>query len=126
MTHLTGFPCSPVRRGARRGVAHHKQTATQRADKGNRPAVARGGPPGALRPLPEAGAPRRGRRRPGGPPRAIKWVIINAPWYNTKAQEGFMPPPGTLSFSNAGSSGASRLARISLRKSSTYSLPRCE
>ncbi len=45
MTHLTGFPCSPVRRGARRGVAHHKQTATQRADKGNRHPVGRGGPP---------------------------------------------------------------------------------
>ncbi|MDJ0946887.1 MAG: hypothetical protein QNJ30_25845, partial [Kiloniellales bacterium] len=31
--------------------------------------------------LPDAMASRRGPRLPGGPPRAIKWVIINAPWY---------------------------------------------
>ena len=58
MTHLTGFPCSLVRRDPRRGAAHHKRSATQRAVKGTRPSVARGGPPGA-----------------------IKWVIIIAPWY---------------------------------------------
>ncbi len=59
MTHLTGFPCSLVRRGSRRGAACHKQAATPRAVKGNRPSVAR-----------------------GGSPRAIKWVIINEPWYD--------------------------------------------
>jgi hypothetical protein len=59
MTHLTGFPCPLVRRGSRRGAAHHERSATPRAVKGNRPSVARGGPPGA-----------------------IKWVIINEPWYD--------------------------------------------
>ncbi len=44
MTHLTGFSFPLVRRGSRRGAAHHKRIATQRADKGNRPSVARGGP----------------------------------------------------------------------------------
>ena len=48
--------------------------------------MARGGPPAALRPVPDArdpirGASRCGPRLSGGPPRAIKWVIINAPWY---------------------------------------------
>ncbi len=81
MTHLTGFPCPPDRRGSRRDAAHLKRTATQRAVKGNRPPVARGGPPGALRPLPDAGATRPPPRLPGEPPRAIKWVIISAPWY---------------------------------------------
>ena len=37
---------------------HHKRSATPRADKGKRPAVAR-----------------------GAPPRAIKWVIISEHWY---------------------------------------------
>ncbi len=49
--------------------------------------IARGGPPGALRPPidpgPDAWASRRGPRLPGGPPCAIKWVIINAPWYQS-------------------------------------------
>jgi hypothetical protein len=59
MTHLTGFPCPPVRRGARRDAAHRKRAATQRAVKGSRPPVARGGPLGALRPLPDTSiAPR--------------------------------------------------------------------
>jgi hypothetical protein len=81
MTHLTDIPCPLVRRGSRRGAAYHKRVATQRAVKGSRPSVARRGPPGALRPLPDAGASRRRPRLPGGPPRAIKWVIINDPWY---------------------------------------------
>ncbi len=81
MTHLTGFPCPLVRIGSRRGVAHHKRIATPRAVKGSRPPVARGGPRGALRPLPDGRASRRGPRLPGGPPRAIKWFIISAPWY---------------------------------------------
>jgi hypothetical protein len=81
MTHLTGFPCPLARRGSRRDAAHRKRSATQRAVKGNRPPVACGGPPGALRPLPDAQASRRGSRLPGEPPRAIKWVIINEPWY---------------------------------------------
>ncbi len=81
MTHLTGFPCPLASRGLRRGAAHHKWSATQRAVKGIRPSVARGDPPGALRPLLDAGASRRGPRLPGGPPRAIKWVIISTPWY---------------------------------------------
>ena len=81
MTHLTGFPCPLVRSGSCRGVAHHKRTATPRAAKGNRPPVARGGPPGALRPSLDGLASRRGPRLPGGPPGAIKWVIISAPWY---------------------------------------------
>ncbi len=68
MTHLTVFPCPPVRRGARRGVVHHKRTATQRAVKGTRPAVGLGGPPAALRPLPDAGTSRRGPRLSGGLP----------------------------------------------------------
>ena len=51
MTHLTGFPCPLVRSGSRRSVAHHKRIATPRAVKGSRP------------------------------PRAIKWIIISAPWY---------------------------------------------
>ena len=54
MTHLTGLPCPPVRRGSRSGAAHRKRSATQRAGKGARPAVSRGGPPGALRTLPDA------------------------------------------------------------------------
>jgi len=37
---------------------YRKRSVTQRAVKQTRPAVVRGGPPGA-----------------------IKWVIINAPWY---------------------------------------------
>ena len=81
MTRLTGFPCLLVRRGSRRGVAHHKRTATQRAVKGSWPSVALGDPTGALRPLPDAGTSRRGSRLPGGPPRAIKRIIIGAPWY---------------------------------------------
>ena len=85
MTHLTGFACPPVRRASRGGAMYRKRSATQRAGKQTRPAVARGGPPGALRPLidagPDAWASRRGPRLPGGPPRAIKWVSINAPWY---------------------------------------------
>jgi hypothetical protein len=81
MTHLTGFLCSLVRRGSRCGAAHHKRAATPRAVKDNRPSVARGGPPGALRPLLDAGASRRGPLLPGGPPCAIKWIIINDPWY---------------------------------------------
>ena len=43
--------------------------------------MARGGPPGALRPLPDTGASRCGSRLPGGPPRAIKWVNISEHWY---------------------------------------------
>jgi len=48
--------------------------------------MARGSAPGALRPLTDAGGPdawasRLRPRLPGGTPRAIKWVIINAPWY---------------------------------------------
>ena len=88
MTHLTGFPCPFVRRGSRRGAAHHKRSTTQRTGKGNRPSVARGGPPGALRTLPDAGASRRGPRLPGGPPRAIKWVIINDHWYKPRERHG--------------------------------------
>ncbi len=87
MTHLTVFPYPPVRRGSRRDAAHRKRAATQRAVKENRPPVARGGPPGALRPWPDAGASRGGPRLPGGPPRAIKWVIINAPWYKGSARK---------------------------------------
>ena len=64
-THLTGFPCPLVRRGSRRGAVHHKRTTTQPAGKGNRPAVGLRGPPGALRPLPDAGASRREPRLPG-------------------------------------------------------------
>ncbi len=58
MTHLTGFPWPLDRRGSRRGAGRYKRSATQRAAKGTRPSVAR-----------------------GGPPRAIKWVIISEPWY---------------------------------------------
>ncbi len=65
MTHLTDFPCPLVRRPSRRGAAHHKRSATPRAVKENRPSVGHGGPPGALRPLPDAGASRRGPRLPG-------------------------------------------------------------
>ena len=54
MTHLTGFPCPLVRSGSRRGAAHHERSTTPRAVKGTRPSVAR----------------------------AIKWVIINEPWYD--------------------------------------------
>jgi hypothetical protein len=81
MTHLTGFPCPLVRRGSRRGAAYRKRSATPRAGKRNRPSVARGGPPGALRPLPDAGASHCGPRLPGESPRDIKWVIISDPWY---------------------------------------------
>ena len=85
MTHLTGFACPPVRRASRRGAMYRKRSATQRAVKQPRPSVARSGPPGALRPPtdpgPDAGASRCGPRLPGGPLRAIKWVIINDPWY---------------------------------------------
>ena len=54
VAHLTGFPYSPVRRGSRGGAAHRKRSATQRAGKGIRPAVALSGPPGALQTLPDA------------------------------------------------------------------------
>jgi hypothetical protein len=43
--------------------------------------MACGDPPGVLRPLPDAAASRRGLRLPGGPPQAIKWVIISEHWY---------------------------------------------
>jgi len=81
MAHLTGFPRPLVRHGSRRGAAHQKRSVTPRADEGNRPAVACGGPPGALRPLPDARASCGEPRLPGGPPHAIKWVIIIEPWY---------------------------------------------
>ena len=81
MTHLTGFACPSVRRASRSGARYRKRCATPRAGKQTRPVVALGGPPGALRPLPDAVASRCGPRLPGGPQRAIKWVIINAPWY---------------------------------------------
>ncbi len=83
MTHLTGFPCPPVRRGSRRGVLHHKRTATQRAVKGNRPSVARGGAARGVRgdPGPRGLHRAAGRAGRAGPRAAIKWVIINAPWY---------------------------------------------
>ena len=81
MTHLTCFPCPLVRSGSRRGAAHHKRNATQRAVKESRPSVARGDPPDALRPLPDVSASRCGPRLPGGPLRAIKWAIISGPWY---------------------------------------------
>jgi len=87
MTHLTGFACPPVRRVSLSGAMYRKRSATQRAVKQTRPAVARGGPPGALRPLPDAWASRREPRLPGGPPRAIRWVIINAPWYYIRPDE---------------------------------------
>ena len=85
MTHLTGFACPPARRASRSGAVYRKRSATPQAGKQTRPAVAHGGPPGALRPPtgpgPDAWASRRGPRLPGGPPCAIKWVIINTPWY---------------------------------------------
>ncbi|MDH5412313.1 MAG: hypothetical protein OEY16_13075, partial [Alphaproteobacteria bacterium] len=80
-TYVTGFPWSLVRRGSRRGAGHHKRSATPRAAMGNRPPVGPGGPPGALRPLPDAGASRREPRLPGGPPGPITWVFISEPWY---------------------------------------------
>ena len=83
MTHLTGFACPPVRRASRRGAGYRKRSATPRASKQTRPAVARSSPPGALRPLPDAMASRCGPRLPGGPLRAIKCVIISAPRYKT-------------------------------------------
>lgn len=79
MTHLTEFPYPLARRGSRRDAAHRKRAATQRAVKGTRPSVARGGPPGALRPLPDA--PHRAAGRA-----AIKWGIINAPWYKGRKE----------------------------------------
>ena len=84
MTHLTGFPCPFVRRGSRRDAAHRKRAATPRAVKGTRPPVGRGGPPGALRPLPDAPHRAAGRACPAGRRAAIEWGIINAPWYNAK------------------------------------------
>jgi hypothetical protein len=87
MTHLTGFPCPLVRSVSRRGAALHKRSATPRAVKGSRPSVVPNGPPGVLRPLPDAGASRCGPRLPGGPLDIIKWVTINEPWYKDVRQE---------------------------------------
>lgn len=48
--------------------------------------MVRGAPPGALQHLPDAQASHRGPRLPGGPPRAMKWIIISEHWY-------YCPPP---------------------------------
>ena len=65
-THLAGFACLAARRASRSGVLYRKQRATPRAGKQTRPAVARGGSPGA-----------------------IEWVNINAPWYYLTAVDYF-------------------------------------
>ena len=60
--------------------------ATTLAPWVDRPSVARGGFPGAVRRLPDGTASRGAARLPGKPPRAIKWVIIIHPWYYTDLQ----------------------------------------
>ncbi len=60
---------------------HNKQCATRPAVKSARPSVARIGPPGALRCLPDALHRATHRACPGDPIRVMKGVIISAPLY---------------------------------------------
>jgi protein SCO1/2 len=64
-------------------VPHFKRPATRPAAKSTRPSVAWLDAPDALRRLPDGPASRGAACLPGATIRAIKWVIIDAPWYKT-------------------------------------------
>ncbi len=85
MSPFTGAILTAGKAGAARLCLHNKQGATRPAVKSARPSVARIGPPGALRCLPDARhrarSPIAHRAYPGDPIRVMKGVIISAPRY---------------------------------------------
>ncbi len=81
MTPFTGSILTVGKARAAPLCLHNKQCATWPALKSARPSVARIGPPGALRCLPDALHRASHRAYPGDPIRAMKGVIISAPRY---------------------------------------------
>ncbi len=85
MTPFTGSILTAGKARAAPLCLHNKQCATRPAVKSARPSVARIGPPGALRGLPDAlhrpRSPIAHRANPGDPLRVMKGVIISAPRY---------------------------------------------
>jgi hypothetical protein len=81
MTPFTGSILPAGKARAAPLCSHNKQCATRPAVKSARPSVARIGPPGALRRLPDALHRAARRAYPGDPIRAMKGVIISAPRY---------------------------------------------
>ena len=82
MTHLTGFPCPLARRGSRRDAAHRKRAATC-AERSRETGLRWGAAARRVRCDPWRMRVHRaaGRACPARRRAAIKWVIINAPWY---------------------------------------------
>ncbi len=81
MTPFTGAILTVGKARAAPLCLHNKQCATWPAVKSARPSVARIGPPGALRRLPDALHRAAHRAYPGDPIRVMKGVIISAPRY---------------------------------------------
>ena len=81
MTPFTGAILTAGKARAAPLCSHNKQCATRPAVKSARPSVARIGPPGALRCLPDALHRAAHRAYPGDPIRVMKGVIISAPRY---------------------------------------------
>ncbi len=81
MTPCTGAILTAGKARAAPLCLHNKQCAIRPAVKSARPSVARLGPPGALRCLPDALHRAAHRAYPGDPIRVMKRVIIFAPRY---------------------------------------------
>ena len=81
MTPFTGAILTAGKAHAAPLCLHNKQCATWPAVKSARPSVARIGPPGALRRLPDALHRAAHRAYPGDPIRVMKGAIISAPRY---------------------------------------------
>ncbi len=85
MIPFTGAILTVGKAGAARLCLHNKRRATRPAVNSARPSVARIGPPGALRRLPDAlhrpRSPIARRAYPGDPIRVMKGVIISDPRY---------------------------------------------
>ncbi len=85
MTPFTGAILTAGKARAALLCLHNKQCATRPVVKSAWPSVARIGPPGVLRCLPDAlhrpGSPARHRAYPGDPIRVMKGAIISAPRY---------------------------------------------
>ncbi len=81
MTPFTGAVFNAGKARAAPLCLHNKQCATWPAVKSARPSVARIGPPGVLRCVPDALHRAAHRAYPGDPIRAMKGVNISAPRY---------------------------------------------